>query len=106
MKFYVTCRMCKETVYLTFDTPISERNDIPYTFVISCPTCNSQETFTNRDVCAETDAPEVASGAIVGGLLGLILGPEGALIGAGLGGAIAGNSKENDIKAVRGFNLS
>lgn len=106
MKLYVTCRTCRERVYLTFDTPVSERNDIPYTFFVSCPTCNSQDTFTNRDVYAETDAPEAASGAIVGGLLGLILGPEGALIGAGLGSIVAGNSRENDIRAVRGFNLS
>lgn len=98
--------MTGERVYLTYSNPIIERRDISPSFTIICPKCNSQEFFSNRDVYAEPDAPDATSGAIIGGLIGLLAGPEGAIIGAGIGAMIGAGTRERDQAAVRRFNQS
>lgn len=106
MKLYVICRITGEKVYLTFSNPIIERRDISPSFTIICPKCNSQEFFTNRNVCAESDVADATSGAIIGGLVGLLAGPEGAIIGAGIGTLLGAKARETDLRAVRRFNQS
>lgn len=111
MKLFVICRNYREKVYVTFNNPVFERRDISPSFTIICPKCNSHEFFSNRDVYAEPDAPEatsgaITSGAIIGGLIGLLAGPEGAIIGAGIGGMIGAGARERNQNAVRRFNQS
>jgi hypothetical protein len=106
MKLFVICRNYREKVYLTFNNPVFERRDISPSLTVTCPRCNSQEFFSNRDVYAEPDASDATSGAIIGGLIGLLAGPEGAIIGAGIGGMIGAGARERDQNAVRRFNQS
>ena len=106
MKLYVNCSTCRERIYLTFDEPILERDNIFHSFSLICSSCKSKDFFTNQDVLAEVDSLDAPTGAIIGGLLGFILGPQGALIGVGLGGVIGAKTKERDLKDVRRFNRS
>lgn len=106
MKLYVICRNCREKVYLKFTNPVYTRSDIRDGFYVLCPKCNFKEFFSNRGLYAETDASDATSGAIVGGLIGLLAGPEGAIIGAGIGSVIGAGAREKDQNAVRRFNQS
>ena len=106
MKLFVNCAACREKIYLTFDNHIHDRNNISPSFSVICSNCGTKEIFANRSVIAEENGLDAPAGAILGGLIGLVLGPEGGLIGAGLGSLAGANAKENDNKAVRRFNRS
>lgn len=62
--------------------------------------------YSVNEVYAEKDGSDTATGAGIGGLIGLVGGPIGFIIGGTLGGLI-GNSSDNDEAAeVRNFNRS
>ncbi|MEL4304416.1 glycine zipper family protein [Methanococcoides sp. LMO-2] len=105
MKLYVICT-CGEKIYLEFDSPIRLRSDLNSYMTVKCPRCRNRRRITNRNVYAEKSSSDATTGAIIGGLIGLLAGPEGALIGAGLGSLIGADSNKNDDNAVRRFNRS
>lgn len=62
--------------------------------------------YTVNDVIAEKSSNDTASGAVIGGLLGLLGGGLGVLIGGVAGGLIGGLRDEEELKAVQRFNNS
>lgn len=66
----------------------------------------SNETFHVNQVYAVANAKNIGPGAIIGGLIGLLLGPEGLIIGGLLGGAIGNEDDQKDSKKVQQFNQS
>ncbi len=62
--------------------------------------------YSVNEVMAEKDTHYSVPGAIVGGLLGLIIGPEGIILGAAIGGAIGFSTDKNDEQKVATFNSS
>ncbi len=57
-------------------------------------------------VVAEGDSNNLATGAVIGGLIGLLGGPIGLLIGGGLGTVIGGEEDKGESQKVNFFNQS
>ena len=66
----------------------------------------NNETYHVNQVYAVTTSNKTAAGAIVGGLIGLLLGPEGLIIGGALGGVLGNSDDQTDIRRVKLFNQS
>ena len=59
-----------------------------------------------HQVIAETDTNNTATGAIIGGVIGLLAGPFGILVGGVLGGALGNENDNTEIGRVNYFNHS
>ncbi len=103
MRLYVICRHCNQKIY--FNSPAKSRRELPAFFQLKCPnvTCQQTNLYNSFEVYAEP-ALTATSGAVLGGLLGLLLGPEGAVGGAILGGAIGKAKEQEEKEAVERFN--
>lgn len=60
--------------------------------------------YSVNDVKAEADTHDLATGAIIGGVIGLLGGPIGVLTGGTIGGLIGRSSDSDEINQVRTFN--
>ncbi len=108
MKLFVICKSCSNKIYLKekSKTRRTLANKIGEEFTITCPHCNNIDFYNVYDVFAEVETNNAAGGAIIGGLIGLIGGPIGALSGSTIGGILGYSSDENERKAVQKFNNS
>src|ERR1017187_7015108 len=109
MQLYINCPTCNKKIIL--DSQAKTRQELAlnwggWEFVINCPHCVTGLRFHVSHVGAEPKITNAAPGAIIGGLIGLLIGPEGALIGSALGGAIGLGTDETERKMVRDFNNS
>ncbi|TAJ05070.1 hypothetical protein DMA11_23625 [Marinilabiliaceae bacterium JC017] len=64
------------------------------------------ERYYIRDVRAQKDTNDTYIGIIVGGILGLIVGPLGIIVGGATGGIIGSGSDARKLKHVKKFNRS
>jgi len=103
MKFFVIDNN-GDKIYVTFAYPVERKSDIPYEFTVFCETCNEEKYFYRQDVRAETGTDSVIGGALVGGALGLTVGPQGALLGAILGGLLGANTDAEEQRKLHRFN--
>lgn len=108
MQLYLLCCNCNRKVILssTAKTRTELANQWGYNFYINCPHCGVQGYYNVRNVFAETSTNTAPVGAIIGGLIGLIFGPEGALIGSILGGGGGFGLDQNERNMVTTFNNS
>lgn len=106
MKYYIICKNDKEKIYLILDDLIPSRRHFVDSFSVYCPTCVSYEFFRSKDIIAETETLDISVGAILGGLIGIMISPVGAIIGALLGSLMTGNFRIRENIAVRRFNRS
>lgn len=108
MQLYLHCQNCSRKITLGSDA--RTRSQLAYqwgpNFYIVCPHCQYQGFYSVHEVFAETNSKATPVGAIIGGLIGLFLGPEGALIGSAIGGAGGFAKAEEDKRMVREFNDS
>lgn len=103
MRLYVICRHCNQKLY--FSSPAKTKFELPPVFQLTCTNfgCNRADNYTQNDASAESDIT-AASGAVLGGIAGLILGPEGAIVGATLGSLFGKKRQENEQSEVDRFN--
>jgi DNA-directed RNA polymerase subunit RPC12/RpoP len=108
MQLYLHCPNCDRKIILKSEAKTRHELAIQFgnSFFITCPHCQHQSLYNVQNVFAETDQKIAATGAIIGGLIGLIFGPEGALIGSAIGGAGGLARDEEEKKAVQRFNNS
>ena len=108
MQIYLPCSNCNKKILL--NSPARTRGELASIwgdhFHIACPHCNYQGLYSVTHVYAEVRDKSAAAGAIIGGLIGLLLGPEGALIGSAIGGAGGFAKDEEEKKKVQRFNES
>ena len=64
------------------------------------------QTFHVNNVRAQTSGSNTASGAVVGGLIGILAGPIGILAGSILGGAIGNGSDKTENAQIMYFENS
>ena len=64
------------------------------------------KTYHVNQVIAESGENNTATGAIVGGLIGLLAGPAGVILGGVIGGTLGKSSDNDDLSSVRKFNQS
>lgn len=65
----------------------------------------NDRTYHVRDVKAET-SNSTATGAVVGGMIGILLGPVGIIGGSLIGGLLGNESDKGETQAVNYFNSS
>ncbi len=106
MKYYIICKKDREKIYLRLNNLIPTRNHFVDSFSVYCPTCASYELFRNNDIIAETETLDISAGAILGGLIGMMISPVGAIIGTMLGSLMTGNFRIRENIAIRRFNRS
>ena len=108
MEIHTNCAYCNSKIIL--GSQAITRNQLAMEwgndFMIVCPNCNKASTHNVQNVQASGNTSSAASGAIIGGLIGLIFGPEGALIGSAIGGAGGLSKDEEARKKVERFNQS
>ena len=104
MKLYVVRRGSNKRVYL--NRTATTRDDLRIQFGGDYFTIGDGHIYDVSEVRAISDSSGTAGGAVIGGLLGLLAGPGGLLIGAGLGGAIGNSTDNDDQKRVKIFNNS
>lgn len=103
MRFFVIDEK-EHKIYVTFAYPVERRSDIPYQFTVFCEICNEELYFNSQDVRAEIGTDSTLGGALVGGALGLVVGPQGALLGAIIGGLLGANTNSDDQRKLHRFN--
>jgi hypothetical protein len=110
MKLFVDrCDSCQSKIYLknVAITRTDLRRQIGFeNFHLRCGTCQNEHIYSIYRVFAESEKTSTATGAVVGGLLGLLGGPVGLLIGGGLGAAIGGADDTEEQRRVDNFNES
>lgn len=103
MKLFVNCQTCNFKIFINH--PAKVRQEFPQSFEIICSNCGSRHVYDAWQVIAEGGLT-TESGALLGGLLGLVLGGAGALAGAILGGLVGRNTQAQDEIDVARFNNS
>ena len=73
---------------------------------MNCPHCQFQGYYSVYNVFAESSSNNAPVGAIIGGLIGLLAGPEGALLGSIIGGGLGFGGDQNERNMVNRFNNS
>lgn len=62
--------------------------------------------YSVKQVRAELGSSPTVPGLLIGGVIGLLAGPLGAITGGAVGGLIGKNAENEDIKKVNRFNKS
>lgn len=91
-------------IYLIIPYQIVRRLDLPSNFSVFCQYCRRTYSFSREDVLAEPDMGNTTiGGATIGGIIGILAGPFGALIGVVLGTAIGRIYEETERERIRNF---
>ena len=108
IRLYIYCSHCRSKIILqsAAKTRFELASQWGNNFAINCPHCHVQVYYSVQDVFAETISNNAPAAAIVGGLIGLLIGPEGALVGSAIGGGIGYKLDEIGKKMVEQFNNS
>jgi len=108
MRLYINCSHCKSKIILQSAAKTRRELALQWgnNFTINCLHCHFQVYYSVQDVFAETISNNAPGAAIIGGLIGLLIGPEGALIGSAIGGGIGYKIDEIEKKMVESFNNS
>lgn len=75
-------------------------------FRVQCSTCLKNGIYNVTDIVAISSNNETGTGALVGGLVGLLGGPIGMIIGGSLGAVIGDANDAEERKMVTNFNES
>ncbi len=62
--------------------------------------------YSVNEVFAEKEGSDTATGALIGGILGILGGPIGFIVGTTTGGLVGNSSENQEDEAVRYFNKS
>lgn len=100
MRVFTQCHICSERIYL--DDIRERRSDYPQTLSLECPN-GHVDTYSNRELEAETAGNSTAAGTVVGGAAGALAGPIGVVVGAGLGNVIGQNMDQTEQERVDRF---
>ena len=101
MQLFIKNRNGKKIILdVTASTRRQLANRIGYEFYIG------NNYYSVQQVFAEKSSNDTASGAVIGGLLGLLGGGVGVLIGGIAGGLIGGIRDDNENKMINRFNRS
>lgn len=103
------CDNCQNPIRL--DIIVANRNGLRQRFggdfiKVRCGTCAHERIYSIRRVEAVKDSNNTGTGAVVGGLIGLLGGPLGVLIGGGLGAALGGANDTEETRKINNFNNS
>lgn len=107
MRLYVN-GYCGHKIYLSIVA--NTRRDLikqlgGRSFTLQCPVCKQRDTYDVNDVFAEEGDTAIPAGAILGGILGgLIGGPAGLIIGGLLGAGAGGSGDAAEREKVNRFN--
>jgi hypothetical protein len=110
MKLRVYCQnsSCRNKIYL--NSQAQNRAQLArgwgLNFSIQCPKCGHTSRFNCNQVVAESIKENTAGGAALGGLIGMLGGPPGAIIGAFFGGLVGSSSDDKEQIKARRFNQS
>lgn len=104
MKLFINSKSTEQKIYLNLSANV--RNDLRIRFGGDYFTIGDGFIYTVHEVFAEGESNNTAGGAVIGGLLGVLGGPLGLLVGAGLGGMIGNSSDQDENKRVNTFNNS
>jgi len=106
MKLYVNSKATGNKTYLNVYAPtrniLKQKLGNEWLTIYDGYVYHVSEVFAE----AEMEIPKTASGAVIGGLLGLLGGPLGLLLGAGLGGVIGNSSDTDEVRKTNHFNNS
>ncbi len=72
MRLFVSCAHCGNKIYVS--NPSKTRLELPALFFLRCPICGQAIQYTPGDVYAEASDLNIAGGALLGGLVGLLAG--------------------------------
>jgi len=103
MKLYIQLIHPKQKLYLKIVA--STRGELAN--IIGSQYFNTNEgTYHVNDVFAEKESSNATAGIIIGGLIGLLAGPWGAVTGSTAGGLIGSSADQDEEKKVSIFNNS
>jgi hypothetical protein len=85
--------------------PASNRRELAQRIGGAWFTFNRNQYHVHQ-VVAESDSNNLTSGAIIGGIIGLLAGPFGILVGGTLGGALGNEGDKTENEKVNYFNRS
>jgi hypothetical protein len=102
MKLFVVCRQDNLKIYLPLN--FRSRRFLPYQVEVNCPYACRRHWYYPRSAVFAESSNLALGGLVAGGALGLVVGPEGLILG-GLLGALFGASAQNaDRAAAEAFN--
>jgi hypothetical protein len=102
MRLFVLCPNTKQKIYLT--NVVEHRTQLIPLFTLSCPYEHGlYHQYSSNDVIPEAELGSLTSGAIAGGLVGLLGGPEGIIIGGMIGAALGASKEEEERRKVQRF---
>lgn len=106
LRLFVYCKnpSCRSKFYISSHAKIREQ--LLSNFYLTCPICHQILVYYPKDVFAESSEISTAGGALLGGLVGLLLGGIGAIFGTLVGGILGGTREKRDAEAVAEFNNS
>ncbi len=102
MRLYVVCPNTRQKIYLS--NVVEHRSQLIPWFTLSCPhEPGIFHQYSSNDVFPEAEAGSLIGGAIAGGLVGLLGGPEGIVLGGMIGAAMGASKEEEERKKVQRF---
>jgi hypothetical protein len=102
MKLFVVCPQDNLKVYIQFN--VKSRRELPQQIEVNCPFACGRRWYYPRSAVFAESSNLALGGLIAGGALGLVVGPEGAVIGGLLGALFGATAQNADRAAVEAFN--
>lgn len=103
MRFFVTNKATRQKVYIALVA--NTRDDVRRQFPSGWFSVHNYDYHVS-EVVAEPDVYNVPPRAVIGGLIGILAGPVGMVVGAGMGGATGYNKNNQEKRLANLFNHS
>lgn len=102
------CNICNEKIYINIigETRQELVSKVGHNFKVKCDACNNINYYSVYDITAEKGISRTPTGAILGGIIGIIGGPLGIILGSGIGTLLGGASDINEKGRIDNFNQS